>query len=68
MLILTGINYFKEIIMFLGILIGMFLFGLLGLLTNPEQTTAAGIARFTSWAFILIGLCGSIGWIIEVLN
>lgn len=55
--------------MYLGILIGMFMFGLLILWGNMDSNkTPAVICRMVAFFHIFVGLCGSIGWIIEVIR
>lgn len=60
--------------MFLGILIGLTMAGVCLLVTNGDHVhfnntlrITRGIMRCIAFTFILIGLCGSIGWILEVV-
>lgn len=48
----------------IGILVGMFLFGVLALLSNLGGTQISALTRLVAYAFILVGACGAIGAVI----
>lgn len=61
--------------MFLGILVGMFIFGIITIQSNYDDPNfnqqiriIRTFVRVIVFLFAVIGFCGSIGWIIEVIH